>query len=162
MWQTNHRYSTGLCSQPPPSCQAQFQTLSSIWSLLMILPSWALSIIEMRQSTEMVVNINKAQEHQVDYRKSQVHQVPWCAPQKWWLVLIPAQHLCSQSSPSTTALPAEAQEVSLPSQNPNQLLQVPHWEHPNWILEFLVWQLLNTRSKGLPESCESSRTHYWK
>lgn len=42
-------------------------------------------------------------------------------------------------------------------QNPKQLLQMHHWEHPDWVHDCLSPWL-----QGPIESCESSWTHYWQ
>lgn len=40
--------------------------------------------------------------------------------------------------------------------NSVQLLQMHHREHPDWVQDCLVWQLLLLRQHSPPESCESS------
>jgi hypothetical protein len=70
------------------------------------------------------------------------------------------QHSCEESM--TRSLPQEAETIQHGPSYPQKILQLHHWEYPDWLHHHLVWQLLGIRPQDATEgSVVVLETTYW-
>ena len=71
-------------------------------------------------------------------------------------------HQDSCEEGTTTPLPPqEAEKIRHAPSDPQKVLQLHHWEHPDWLHHRLVWQLLGIWPQGATEGSAYGPVHHW-